>query len=120
VTTVLVVGADRDAAPAGEGYDVLLVENSEAAEEILLARKPDIALIDLVIEAADAGLVLCHRLKTLYPKTPVIILNDLAAAGWDFTPHSTEQRAWIKADVVLAKPVLGDRLLFEMRRLLGR
>jgi CheY-like chemotaxis protein len=103
----------------GEGYEILGAETSDAAEDLLLARKPDLAVIDLVIEYPDSGLVLCHRLKQLYPGTPVIILNGVAAAGLDLAPHSAEEQAWIEAELVLAKPVLADSLRFEARRLLG-
>ncbi len=121
--TVLLVDDDPDAleqmkaALASEPYELLTAESSEAAEELLLSREPDLAVLDLVMEQPDAGFVLCYRLKKLYPSTPVIILNAVAAtAGLDFTPHTAEERAWVKAELVLAKPVIAERLRYEARR----
>jgi CheY-like chemotaxis protein len=124
--TLLLVDDDVDvleqvsAALGCDGYELLTAETSVAAEEILLSRQPDLAVLDLMLEEADAGFVLCHRLKKLYPGTPVIILSAVAAsAGLDFTPQSAEERSWVKAELVMAKPFIPERLRHEVRRLLA-
>jgi CheY-like chemotaxis protein len=68
----------------------------------------------------DSGFVLCHNIKKLYPGTPVIILTAVqAATGLDFKARSAEAGSWVKADVLLDKPVRPEQLKAEVRRLLA-
>jgi hypothetical protein len=40
--------------------------------------------------------------------------------GLDFTPSGPEQKTWVKADVILPKPVRFEQLKREIDRLLAR
>ncbi len=123
--TILVADDDPDLldqislALAPEGYRLLRAESQEEAEEVLLRSRPELAILDLMMEEMDSGFVLCHRIKQIYPGTPVILLSAVTATtGLDFRPSSAEERAWVKADLVLHKPVVPDRLRADVRRLL--
>jgi two-component system, cell cycle sensor histidine kinase and response regulator CckA len=56
------------------GYNVLLAESGERAEEILLAEKPDIALVllDLIMPGRD-GCETYRRLKAVDPAVKVLL-----------------------------------------------
>jgi DNA-binding response OmpR family regulator len=102
-----------------EGYSVCQAQGHEEAEEALLTMIPDLAIIDLMMENRDSGFVLCHQIKKLYPGTPVIMLTAVkAATGLDFTARSADGASWVKADVLLDKPVRPEQLKTEVRRLL--
>ena len=102
-----------------DGYDVREAHGQEEAEEFLTSFIPDLAVIDLMMETMDSGFVLCHNIKKLYPSTPVIILTAVqAATGIDFKARSEEAGSWVKADVLLDKPVRPEQLKAEVRRLL--
>lgn len=102
-----------------EGYNVSQAQGQEAAEEMLLTMIPDLAVIDLMMENRDSGFVLCHQIKKLYPGTPVIMLTAVkAATGLDFTARTADGASWVKADVLLDKPVRPEQLKNEVRRLL--
>ena len=104
----------------GEGYHVVAAQGQKEGEEALLAMIPDLAVLDLMMENMDSGFVLCHHVKRLFPETPVILLTAVkAATGLDFHPQSGEAASWIKADVVLDKPVRPEELRQEVRRLLN-
>jgi CheY-like chemotaxis protein len=104
---------------ASEGYSLLRAENQDEAEELLLGTRPDLAILDLMMDEMDSGFVLSHRIKQLYPGTPVILISAVAATtGLDFRPQSAEERAWVKADLVLHKPVVPERLRADVRRVL--
>lgn len=102
-----------------EGYRVTQAQGQKEGEEALLGMVPDLAVLDLMMENMDSGFVLCHHVKRLFPETPVILLTAVkAATGLDFQPHSDEAASWVKADVVLDKPVRPEQLRQEVRRLL--
>jgi two-component system alkaline phosphatase synthesis response regulator PhoP len=105
----------------GEGYEVHAGYSQQEAEELLLSVKPDLAILDLMMEQMDSGFVLCHYLKKLYPQTPVILLTAVTAAtGLSFATASPNAQSWVKADRVLDKPVRPEQIRSEVRRLLGR
>jgi len=104
---------------AAEGYHVTKAQGQKEGEEALLSTIPDLAVLDLMMENMDSGFVLCHHLKRLYPDTKVILLTAVkAATGLDFHPRSEEASSWVKADLVLDKPVRPEQLRAEARRLL--
>ena len=105
----------------GDGYEVTTAGGREEAEQALLSAKPDLAIVDLMMEEKDSGFVLCHELRKLYPQTPIIILTSVkAATRLSFAPASAEQKSWVKADCVLDKPVRPEQLRNEVRRMLAR
>lgn len=105
---------------AGEGYNVTKAQGQKDGEEALLTTVPDLAVLDLMMENMDSGFVLCHHVKRLYPETPVILLTAVKSqTGLDFHPQSDEAASWVKADVVMDKPVRPEQLKAEARRLLN-
>jgi len=103
----------------GEGYQVIQAQGQKEGEEALLTTIPDLAVLDLMMEHMDSGFVLCHHVKRLYPDTPVILLTAVkSATGMDFNPQSSDAASWVKADVLLDKPVRPEQLKQEVRRLL--
>ncbi len=103
-----------------DGHEVHEAGTQNEAEELLLAVKPDLAIIDLMMEEKDSGFVLCHRIKKLYPGTPVIILTAVkAATGLSFAADSAVQQSWLKADLLLDKPIRGERLRADVGKLLN-
>jgi CheY-like chemotaxis protein len=102
-----------------EGYQVIQAQGQKEGEEALLTTIPDLAVLDLMMENMDSGFVLCHHVKRLFPETPVILLTAVkSATGLDFNPQSSDAASWVKADVLLDKPVRPEQLKQEVRRLL--
>ena len=102
-----------------EGYRITKAQGQKEGEEALLTAVPDLAVLDLMMENMDSGFVLCHHVKRLFPETPVILLTAVkATTGLDFHPGSDEAASWVKADVVLDKPVRPEQLKLEVKRLL--
>ncbi len=103
-----------------EGYDVIRAQGQKEGEEALLTAIPDLAILDLMMENLDSGFVLCHQIKKLHPDTPVIILTAVkSATGVDFSPKSSGAASWIKADILLDKPVRPEQLRNEVKRLMA-
>ena len=103
-----------------EGYQVIQAQGQKEGEEALLTTIPDLAVLDLMMENMDSGFVLCHQIKHLYPDTPVILLTAVRSeTGVDFSPKSKAAASWIKADMLLDKPIRPEQLRVEVRRLMA-
>ena len=105
----------------GDGYEVRTAAGRDEAEELLLSHKPDLAILDLMMESMDAGFVLAKRVHEMYPGTPVMLLTSVTAAtGISFDSPSSEALGWMKVAKVLDKPVRPDQLKAEVRKLLKK
>lgn len=101
------------------GYGVVTAASQREAEKIIEGTRPDVAIVDLMMENMDAGFVLCYHIKKRYPATPVILVTAVTSeTGLEFDASTEEERLWLKADAVLAKPVRAEQLLREIERLL--
>jgi CheY-like chemotaxis protein len=123
--TILVVDDDPDfllqeqLQLAAAGYAVLTASSRAEAEELLETARPDMAMVDLMMEAPDAGFTLCHHIKQKYPDMPVIMITAVTSeTGLEFDAVTRGERSWVKADAILAKPVRFEQLQREVRRLL--
>jgi CheY-like chemotaxis protein len=123
---ILVVDDDLDlleqmtAILAAADYEVVPAEGRAAAEETMLKVRPDLAILDLMMEEKDSGFVLSYQIKKLYPDTPVILLTAVTGAtGLSFAAQNPEAQSWVKADSWMDKPVRPEQLKAEVRRLLG-
>jgi CheY-like chemotaxis protein len=102
------------------GFGVLAAQGQKAAEEILKHQRPNVAVLDVMMENPDAGFVLCHHIRRLDPSIPVILVTSVnSETGMDFDLATEEDRMWIKADALLAKPIRFEQLLGEIDRLLA-
>lgn len=101
------------------GYRVIEAESRRKATELLQSQRFNIALVDLMMEEADAGFSLCQELRKKSPSTPIIMITGVAKeAGMEFSVSTEEERSWIKADALLAKPIRFEQLHREIKRLL--
>jgi CheY-like chemotaxis protein len=101
------------------GFQVTTACSETGARELLSSRRPDVAVVDLMMENSDAGFALCYHLKQLYPRTPVIMVTSAGSiTGYDFESMHEGQRRWVYADAVLSKPMRLEQLKRELARLM--
>ena len=102
------------------GFKVFDTDSRKKLEEQVEAERPDLVVVDLMTEHEDTGFTICYRLKKLYPDLPVIIATGVASeTGMDFDAVTSEERSWIKADMLMAKPLRFEQLLAAIKKLLG-
>lgn len=105
----------------GAGYEVVAADGRGQAEEILRSVRPDLAILDLMMEEMDGGFTLCHRIKQVDPAIPVILITGVTReTGLEFDATTGEERSWIKADAILSKPTRFEQLKREIDRLMRR
>ena len=103
-----------------KGFFVSECESAQSAREFLKTEQPDLIVADLMMEEEDSGFALCYYIKQQYRNLPIIMVTGVASeTGFEFETATTEERAWIKADAVLAKPLRFEQLLSEIERLLA-
>ena len=101
------------------GYQTVTAESQREAELILEKTKPDLAILDLMMENEDSGFILSYKIKKRYPGVPVIIFTAVAMeTGITFDIQDENNRKWIKADLFLDKGIRSDVLKAEIDRLL--
>lgn len=101
------------------GYQPITASGQKEAEEIIATRKPDLAIVDLMMEKPDSGFILSYRIKEKYPDVPVIIATSVTSVtGMTFNLESEEDKHWIKADKYLEKGIRPDQLNREIKKLL--
>ena len=96
-----------------EGYDVETAEDGQSALAIVLDKRPDVVLLDVLMPQMD-GLTMCRRLRETGDRTPVLMLT---------ARHEVRDRVAgldAGADDYLVKPFALDELLARLRALLRR
>jgi len=85
-------------------YKVITCQSSIDAAELIKNNKPDIALIDLMMETNDAGFVLAKKIKQLYPDLPVIMLTAVSSElGISFEANDKNSKTWLHVDAIIDK-----------------
>lgn len=101
-----------------EGFEVMTASSVNEARSLLSLRRPDVAVLDLMMDTMDAGFTLAHAIKSMDANIPVLMISGVTAeTGLDFETTGPEGRNWIKADAVLAKPVRFEQVSRELDRL---
>ena len=101
------------------GSETVTAESQHEAETLLNTIKPDLAILDLMMESEDSGFILSYKLKRKYPDVPIIIATAVSAeTGMTFGINTEEERKWIKADLYLEKGIRPDQLHREIVKLL--
>jgi two-component system alkaline phosphatase synthesis response regulator PhoP len=103
-----------------EGFRVVSALDRATGMKLAETEKPDLAILDLMMDEVDGGLVMAFQLKKLYPEMPVIMATALSRdTGMYLGTETREDRSWVRADKVLNKPVRFEQMLKEVRLLLG-
>jgi CheY-like chemotaxis protein len=102
------------------GFHVLTAAGQRQAEEILAEHRPDLAVVDLMMDNPDTGFTLCYRIRKKDPSIPVIMVTSVnSETGLEFDMQSEAERSWIRADALLSKPIRFEQLKGEIDRLLN-
>lgn len=101
------------------GFEVISADTQKEAEDIIEKIKPDLAILDLMMENQDSGFILCYKIKKKYATVPIIIASAVTSeTGILFDVNTSEEKDWIKADLFLDKGIRMDQLQKEINKLL--
>jgi two-component system, OmpR family, response regulator len=101
------------------GYRVSTANSQKEGEKFLENEKPDLLIVDLMMENEDSGFIIAYKSKKKYPDVPVIIATAVTSeTGMVFGINNKEEKNWIKADLYLEKNLRPDQLERELKKLL--
>jgi len=103
------------------GYNTITAGSQKEAEMVIETKKPDLAILDLMMENEDSGFILSYKIKKKYPDVPIIIITAVTAeTGYSFELDMKEDNPWIKSDIIMDKGIRSDRLEKEISKLLQK
>jgi DNA-binding response OmpR family regulator len=101
------------------GFEVVTAESQREAEKVIENTKPDLAILDLMMERNDSGFILSYKIKRKYPDVPIILATAVSSeTGMSFDVNTQNNKQWIKADLYLEKGIRKDQLHKEINKLL--
>ena len=106
-------------------YDVVTAENPAAGKEKILSEKPDLILLDVMMDSLFDGFSLCHAIKTsseyaAFMNTPVILISAVKEIAGSRFQFKGDEQGMIGPDDYIDKPVKPADLLARIEKLLKK
>lgn len=99
------------------GFEVAEANSKQEALDLLVSFKPDIVITDLMMENYDTGFEISYHIKKHDESIPVILITNVTQEiGMKFFPSNENERKWIKADLILNKPIRIGQLIKEIHK----
>jgi len=104
-----------------QGYRVLTARSAKDGWRRVSKEKPDLIIMDLMMESLDAGTALSRRIKKdpRYKSTPILMLTSITRdTGMDFSPRNARALQDLGVDDFGTKPIQRKALLAKVAALL--
>lgn len=130
-TKILVIDDDPDfidaVTPIIESalYDVVTALSPDEGKEKIFSEKPDLILLDIMMDSLFDGFSLCHAIKTSkeykeFKDTPVIFVSAVKEKTGSRFAFRGEEQGMIGPDDYIDKPVKPSDLLARIEKLLKK
>lgn len=106
-------------------YDVVTASNQQEGKEKILAEKPDLILLDIMMDSLFDGFSLCHAVKTSkefkdFNNTPIIFISAVKEIAGTRFQFQGDQEGMAGPDDYIDKPVKPADLLTRIEKLLKK
>jgi CheY-like chemotaxis protein len=106
-------------------YDVATASNPQEAKEKIFAEKPDLILLDIMMDSLFDGFSLCHAIKTSpefqdFKNTPVIFVSAVKEIAGTRFQFKGDEEGMAGPDDYIDKPVKPDDLLARIAKFLKK
>jgi CheY-like chemotaxis protein len=99
------------------GYEVTTAQSAKECLEKLDTDRPDLVVLDVMMEKFDAGFEVTKKIKKRFPRLPVILLTSIGfQTGLEFSSNADVLEI-TGADILLDKPVSPDSFVAAIKRL---
>jgi CheY-like chemotaxis protein len=124
MSKILVVDDDPDFVEAtrivleGAGYEVVSAADGDESLRVVRAEKPDLIVLDVIMSSILDGLNVSQQLQDdpEHKDIPIIMVTSIANTDYAALFPTDE---YVHINAFLTKPVLPDRLLQQVSRLLS-
>jgi DNA-binding response OmpR family regulator len=97
------------------GYEFRGAMNSENGMALIRQEKPDLVILDVMMEQPDDGFFMAQDLRAKGIKIPIIMLTSISSiTGMKYT----KDNEMVKVDEFIEKPIAPAQLLGKIRKLL--
>jgi CheY-like chemotaxis protein len=108
-----------------ESYEVVTAKNPQEAKKQLLEEKPDLILLDIMMDSIFDGYSLCHDIKTSQEfqelrETPIIFVSAVKEKSGSRFAFDTNQYGLEGPDDYIDKPVQPEDLFPRIEKLLDK
>jgi DNA-binding response OmpR family regulator len=106
-------------------YDVVSAANPTEGKEKILKEKPDLILLDIMMDSLFDGFSLCHNIKTAkefkdVKDTPIIFVSAVKEMTGSRFQFKGEEQGLVGPDDYIDKPVKPDDLIARIERLIQK
>lgn len=106
-------------------YNVISAANPAEGKEKILKEKPDLILLDIMMDSLFDGFSLCHNIKTSKEfedvhDTPVIFISAVKEMTGTRFQFKGEEQGLIGPDDYIDKPVKPEDLVARIEKLLAK
>ena len=119
MATVLLIDDDVDLVKMNEtvlkkrGHEIIVAYTAAEARTMLPKKKPDIIVLDVMMESRDAGFELAREIHKAYPDMPTIMLTSVHEATG--VPYRFEpDESWLPVTKFMDKPIDPAKLANEI------
>jgi DNA-binding response OmpR family regulator len=99
-----------------KGYEVITASNPDDGYKIVTEKKPDLIILDVMMDEPDDGFFLAQRFRREKIKTPIIMYTSVSKAiGMDFGASDM-----VPVDDFVEKPITPDLLIQKVDKFLKK
>lgn len=99
-----------------KGYDVVTANNPNDGYRIIIEKKPQLIILDVMMDEPDDGFFLAQKLRKENIKTPILMYTSISkAVGLDF-----DKSDMIPVDDFVEKPISPEQLVAKVQKLLHK
>jgi len=106
-------------------YNVVTASNPEQGKDKIFSEKPDLILLDIMMDSLFDGFSLCHAIKTSkeykeFKDTPIIFISAVKEKTGSRFQFKGEEQGMAGPDDYIDKPVKPDDLIARIEMLLKK
>lgn len=108
-----------------KSYNVVTAKDPKEAKKLLLTEKPDLVLLDIMMDSIFDGYSLCNEIKNSeefreLKNTPVIFVSAVKEKVGSRVTFDTSEHGLVGPDDYIDKPIQADDLYARIEKLLNK
>lgn len=101
---------------SAKGYETITAANPTTGYTIIIEKKPDLIILDVMMDEPDDGFFLAQRLRKEKITTPILMYTSISkTVGMDF-----DKSEMVPVDDFVEKPISPDELIRKVEKLLKK